>query len=187
VSEPDEDVCPGCEGEDESHDCGWVNEDCPEQCSMDHEADRDYVMECPVTGQHWRYCDRCGWEVVSRYSSDPYYIHGETLCDPDDHGFGRCEGCDDWHDQDYLTYSERSECYYCSDCYGEYGGGQGEEPGEDVRYCATCQTYSRNLNLLTEDFLCDHHAVDAHLRGVPVHFHNHDAALKVVRSLAVAA
>lgn len=155
----DEDLCPGCEDIDAEHTCGYVNDDCPDQCAMEHDMEEEYVSQCPVTGHWWRYCCECGWEPTSRYADDPIYILGHGyLCDPYMHGYSRCYGCDSWADEDVVYYSERRNAYYCDSCYQDHRGGR---EGEYVGRAPCCGSLNVHLDLYTESFVCDCRAAAA--------------------------
>lgn len=170
----DDEVCIGCHEADEPHECGYVNHDCPDACNVEHEVDQEDILTCPVTGNHYRYCARCGWESCRyEWTMPPTYVNGELFCDPYEHGYERCYECDTWVDQDYIVYSEHRDAYYCSGCAPAEVG---EEPGEGVRICRTCGTENYHLLVLSEDFACDCIALTAHLRGFPVEWHCGEAA-----------
>lgn len=170
-TDDDETVCPACEGDGEAHDhvCGYTNEGCPSRCSTEHEVDETCVMRCPETADYWRYCSWCEWEEVGRYDNDPYFVNGEYLCDPYNHGYSPCDECGTLVDQDDIRYSESHDCYYCERCYSDHGGGYGS-PGQGTTYCSDCKSHDLNLDLLTEEFLCDCDAVRRHLDGRVVDF-----------------
>lgn len=186
----DEEVCPACEGDGEAHDydvCGYENEDCPDNCNVEHDVDRTELLDCPATGAVWRYCDRCGWEGANRrwYPNAPFYVHGELLCDPSGHGYDICNGCEEWVGQDDSRWSDYDECSYCSSCYSEHGGSRGREEGEERRACRTCGTANVHVNLYTEAFLCDCEALHNHALGIPVAFDTDRPVARVIAAIGM--
>lgn len=188
MTEPDDEEvkCAGCENDELPHDeCGYRNEECPEGCSTEHEVERPQ-FDCPEAGETYRWCDGCAEFLRGSWYSF-HEVHGQTYCDPWEHGWSPCFECGEWVDSDIARYSERRDADYCAVCFDSVGGFDGGSSGEEPRYCAVCCSNNLHLHLLTEDFLCDHRAVEAHALGQPIHFAHDAPARKLLAHLRLAA
>lgn len=188
---------------------GYRNEDCPARCSTPHEwphyRPNDDIPSCPDRGEWYEWCDGCD-DWVRRHQwtpNTPAYperftyegrstvyaendsVNGEWLCSASGHGYFWCEGCDGYRsDDDYGGDG------YCDRCYSDedYSDcGRGYRSGESVTHCPNCGTDNLHVHELTEQYLCDCQAVQAHLAGQPVLFHGERAQGKVLAMLGVAA
>lgn len=151
----------------------FINDDCPALCNTRHETEPDEMsgmLTCPETGETFVWCTMCcDWRFVSAYGEpQPIRIHGETVCDPFDHGYDTCEGCGEWFDQDDLRFHEGEYASFCETCYEQHSH-QGS-PGEAVERCAVCDTSNLHMDLYTEQFVCDCDALALVMRGTPVEF-----------------
>jgi hypothetical protein len=141
----------------------YVNEDCPEHCSLEHEEpepDEDGQWSCPATGQDYYYCEPCGgWQPQGRYRTYPSRLCGTWYCDPSDHGYFYCDGCDDWRDDD--DYGTIGNCENCSERWSEDDeDGPYGSCAEPVIPCGLCSSGNVHMDLATEQFVCDHRAVE---------------------------
>lgn len=137
----------------------YFNEDCPAGCSTEHDApERGDVFQCPEEGHtYYVWCSACyEWSDMGRWRPDVNLIDGEYLCDPYEHGYGRCEGCSEFVHSDDATYVEDGEwgdCYtYHRRCARDLQSGR---EGEALRPCSMCNTNNVHLDELTEEFVCD--------------------------------
>lgn len=153
----DEAVCAACEGDGEAHDydvCGYVNDECPSECSTEHEVEREYVIECPENGDKWRYCCECGWESVSGiWLSDPTDVNGRLYCDPYEHDLSTCSDCGEWFSDYNLHYHEGHDESYCERCYPPRRTADGR-PAIPVTTCGKCGTPNTHFDPAEEEFLC---------------------------------
>lgn len=166
-----EDVTPAfpdcCGGDDAAnsdapHECGFVNENCPAECSTDHAAppspDRyaDPEWACPETGDRYRYCHECGWEPDD-WRQGSTYIGGRWYCDPFEHGFDSCESCEEWGYGEDFRWHEDREATYCESCYpsGDYNDEDNDDYGSVERlYCGTCGEHNDHYVPATESYVC---------------------------------
>lgn len=143
---------------DAPHECGFVNDNCPSECSTDHDApptpDRyaDPEWVCPETDDRYRYCSECGWE------SDPWregstLIGGRWYCDPFEHGLDCCSSCGVWGYDEDFRWHEASEGSYCEGCYPGEGSEDWEGPAERL-YCGTCGEHNDHYVPTTETYVC---------------------------------
>lgn len=167
----------------------YVNDDCPEQCCIDHDVDDSGDRwECPATGQWFAYCNGHN-EQVPVYSpgrshstyrwTPPGRVHptyftevnigpdGESYCDDCfSETWTYCDDCGDTVARDEARWVEDDERDVCSDCHrSNYPEHERSEP---LHRCERCNTIPAHPHLLTEALLCDCEAHRAVTRNEPV-------------------
>ncbi len=155
-------------------DCEWTNDECPAQCSTEHDEpdpDDNGLWECPETGDRYHYCSDCGWDRHTTWSSYPSLVHGEWYCDPGDHGYSFCDDCEEYCDSDDMHYIEGryDDRYVCRSCYQDHEDEQERRTATPpARTCRTCNTPETFLDELTERFVCKHLADELRNKRKPV-------------------
>jgi hypothetical protein len=137
-------------------DC-YINDDCPALCMSPHPAPEygdDFT--CPATGVTFRWCYGC---EEHRDPSDCDYsaeVHGRWYCDPDDHGYRRCNDCDVWLADDETWWCDNCEVESCRSCYSRHQGHDENTGYDETPTCDACHqmTTLTHIHVETEDALC---------------------------------
>lgn len=124
------------------------NEECPEGCSVDHPVGNNYVT-CEESGTDYVNCYECGW---TEDYGDSESIRGRLYCNPSEHGFSSCYGCEEWYSD--LSYHDGRDGYYCSDCYPNDYDDEGRL-AESKPFCGSCSKVASHFDLVMEEYLCD--------------------------------
>lgn len=112
----------------------YVNDSCPARCHEPHTAPVHATRySCsrpgavlPLYGNNeFGWCDQClEWHIEGTY-----YLNGEFMCDPWEHGYEMCGPCGEWRDSDTGYFTEWGEDFRCRSC-----GPHEVEPDYDEDY-----------------------------------------------------
>ena len=66
---------------------------------------------------YYTYCDGCSQRI---HRDDAWWVEDECLCDHCSRTMTNvCESCGENLFNEHLVYDERTNCYYCHDCYDD--------------------------------------------------------------------